>query len=68
MEVITIGNHKGGTGKTATSLHIGAVFGIIGYKTLLIDLDPQGFLTRMMGVDTNSVVDTSLRLLMLILA
>ena len=62
MEVITIGNHKGGTGKTATSLHIGAVFGLIGYKTLLIDLDPQGFLTRMMGVDTNSVVDTSLRL------
>lgn len=62
MAVITIGNHKGGTGKTATSLHIGAVFGLIGYKTLLIDLDPQGFLTRMMGVDTNSAVDTSLRL------
>ena len=62
MAVITIGNHKGGTGKTTTSVHVGAVLGLIGYKTLIIDLDPQGFLTRMMDVDRDNVEDTSLGL------
>ena len=50
MAVITVCNHKGGSGKTTSVLHIGAALGMAGYRVCLIDLDPQGFLTRMLGV------------------
>ncbi len=48
--VLTMCNHKGGTGKTTSVLNIGAGIGLSGYKVLLVDLDPQGFLTRMVGI------------------
>jgi len=51
MPVLTLCNHKGGTGKTTSTLNIGAAIGLSGFKVLLIDLDPQGFLSRMVGVD-----------------
>ena len=51
MTVLTICNHKGGTGKTTTSIHVAAALGLSGYRTLVLDLDPQAFLTRMLGVD-----------------
>lgn len=51
MIVLTICNHKGGTGKTTTALNVAAALGLSGRRTLLIDLDPQGFLTRTVGVE-----------------
>lgn len=51
MPVLSICNHKGGTGKTTTAIHTAAAFGLSGRRVLLIDLDPQGFLTRMLGVE-----------------
>lgn len=51
MITLTICNHKGGTGKTTSVIHIAAALGLTGYRTLVIDLDPQGFLTRTLGVD-----------------
>lgn len=50
MSVLTVCNHKGGTGKTTTSIHLAAALGRQGRRVLVIDVDPQGFLTRMMGV------------------
>src|SRR5690606_37528701 len=44
-------NHKGGTGKTTSVLHLAAAMGLSGHRTLVIDLDPQAFLTRTLGVD-----------------
>ncbi len=44
-------NHKGGTGKTTSVLNIGAAAGLAGLKVLLVDLDPQGFLSRMVSLD-----------------
>jgi len=50
MIVIAVCNHKGGTGKTTSAIHLAAAFGLSGKKTLVIDLDPQSFMTRMLGV------------------
>ncbi len=50
MTVLTICNHKGGTGKTTSTVHIAAALGLIGYRVLVVDLDPQGFLTRTVGL------------------
>lgn len=41
MKVITINNRKGGTSKTTSSINIAYGMAKKGYKTLLIDLDPQ---------------------------
>lgn len=49
MITLTICNHKGGTGKTTTSMNLAAAFGMTGRNVLVVDLDPQAFLTRMMG-------------------
>ncbi|MCY4172365.1 MAG: ParA family protein [Bacteroidetes bacterium] len=55
MSIITVCNHKGGTGKTTTSMHLAAALNLVGYKTLVIDLDPQGYLTCMMDVETSEI-------------
>ncbi len=51
MPVLSVCNHKGGTGKTTTTIHTAAAFGLSGRRVLAVDLDPQGFLTRLLGVD-----------------
>jgi chromosome partitioning protein len=51
MKVLAVCNHKGGTGKTTSAIHIAAALGLSGHRTLVVDLDPQGFLTRMLGVE-----------------
>lgn len=50
IKVIAIANHKGGVGKTTSSLNIGAGLARRGKKVLLIDMDPQANLTQSLGV------------------
>lgn len=50
MITLAVCNHKGGTGKTTSSIHLAAALGLSGQNVLVVDLDPQGFLTRMLGV------------------
>lgn len=49
--VISIANQKGGIGKSTTAQALGAGLYLKGYKTLLIDLDPQGNITYTAGAD-----------------
>ncbi len=39
-------NHKGGVGKTTSAACVGAAFALVGYRVLLVDLDPQCNLTQ----------------------
>ena len=48
--VISISNHKGGVGKTTSTINIGAGLNKLGKKILLIDLDPQANLSQSLGL------------------
>jgi chromosome partitioning protein len=58
---IAVANEKGGVGKTATVINLGAALSKAGYRVLLVDMDPQANTTRGMGLtlgeETPSVYD-----------
>ena len=50
LQVISVVNFKGGSGKTTTAAHLAQYLALTGHRVLAIDLDPQASLTSMFGI------------------
>lgn len=49
LQVISVVNFKGGSGKTTTSAHLAQHLALTGHRVLAVDLDPQGSLSALHG-------------------
>ncbi len=62
-KIIAFVNQKGGVGKTTSSINLSASLGLLGKKTLLVDLDPQGNSTTGVGISKSELSSSIYELL-----
>ena len=50
LQIVSVVNFKGGSGKTTTSAHLAQRLALKGYRVLAIDLDPQASFSALHGI------------------
>ena len=55
VRTFAIVNQKGGCGKTTTSINVAAVYARRGFRTLLVDMDPQAHCAAGLGIPEDQI-------------
>ncbi len=58
-KILSFANQKGGVGKTTSAVNVAASLGVIGFRVLLVDLDPQGNSTSGVGISKRGLKMTT---------
>ena len=56
--IISLNSQKGGVGKTTTAIHLSKGLALGGYRTLLVDIDPQGSVQSALRVKSQANAGT----------